>query len=141
MKTLTMKNIYSVTVWPSQSVILSQIKKRSIMYIRSLHIETERTKNFPYNTLAARYAKHIDMGQAVQIATHSPILMAMPGALIYEITETGMNATPLEQVEHYIVTKTFLNNPAAYFREEEQVGQKKTDLQQGSSSNACILAR
>lgn len=35
------------------------------MYIRSLHIETERTKNFPYNTLAARYAKHIDMGQAV----------------------------------------------------------------------------
>jgi hypothetical protein len=24
--------------------------------------------------------------------------MAMPGALIYEITETGMNATPLEQV-------------------------------------------
>ena len=47
------------------------------------------------------------------------ILMAMPGALIYEINEIGMNATPLEQVEHYIVTKTFLNNPAAYFREEE----------------------
>ncbi|WP_404981588.1 hypothetical protein [Capnocytophaga granulosa] len=43
----------------------------------------------------------------------------MPGALIYEINETGMNATPLEQVEHYIVTKTFLNNLAAYFREEE----------------------
>ena len=35
------------------------------MYIRSLHIETERTKSFPYNTYAVRYAKHIDMGQAV----------------------------------------------------------------------------
>jgi hypothetical protein len=43
----------------------------------------------------------------------------MPGALIYEITETSMNATPLEQVEHYVVTKNFLNNPADYFREEE----------------------
>ena len=46
--------------------------------------------------------------------------MALPRALIYEITEAGMNATPLEQVEHYIVTKALLNNPAAYFREEEE---------------------
>ena len=44
--------------------------------------------------------------------------MAMPDALIYEVTKNGMQVTPLQEVEHYIITKTFLNNPKAYFRED-----------------------
>ena len=100
-----------------------------------LHIITERTKKqglyifdepesalSPIHQLSLIYLirEHLKREDSqFIIATHSPILMAMPGALIYEITETGMNATPLEQVEHYVVTKTFLNNPEAYFREEE----------------------
>ncbi len=48
------------------------------------------------------------------IATHSPMLMAYPGANIYEISESGMEQTALEDTEHYSITKSFLNNPEAY---------------------------
>lgn len=50
------------------------------------------------------------------IATHSPILMAYPSATIYEITDNAMKETPLEQTDHYSITKSFLNNPSAFLR-------------------------
>lgn len=50
------------------------------------------------------------------IATHSPMLMAYPGATIYEITNEAMQATPLENTDHYSVTKSFLNDPNAFLR-------------------------
>ncbi|MCC4797605.1 AAA family ATPase [Enterovibrio norvegicus] len=46
------------------------------------------------------------------IATHSPILMAYPGARIYQIDQSGINQIKYEDTEHYQVTKAFLNNPA-----------------------------
>ena len=45
------------------------------------------------------------------IATHSPILMAYPGATIYQIDETGIHEVAYEDTEHYQVTKAFINNP------------------------------
>lgn len=51
------------------------------------------------------------------IATHSPILMAYPGAEIYEFTERGIRLTPYEQTQHYLLTHRFLNHPAALLRE------------------------
>lgn len=54
------------------------------------------------------------------IATHSPILMAMPNAAIYEINENGMQRTKLEDTEHYSITKSFLNNPEQFLRHLEQ---------------------
>lgn len=45
------------------------------------------------------------------ISTHSPILMAYPDALIYELTENGINRTPYKETGHYIVTKRFLDSP------------------------------
>ncbi|MEM1002464.1 MAG: AAA family ATPase [Bacteroidota bacterium] len=50
------------------------------------------------------------------IATHSPMLMAFPGATIYEVTDDGMDKVSLEETEHYTVTKSFLNNPEGYLR-------------------------
>ena len=46
------------------------------------------------------------------IATHSPILMAYPNAMIYQIAPTGFERVRLEDTEHYIVAKRFLNDPA-----------------------------
>ncbi len=43
------------------------------------------------------------------IATHSPILMAYPDAVIYEIKE-DIKAVKYEETEHYQVMKSFLNN-------------------------------
>jgi predicted ATPase len=51
------------------------------------------------------------------ISTHSPLLMGIPGATIYEIKEDGMSTVPYEETEHYRITKTFLNNPNSYLRE------------------------
>lgn len=51
------------------------------------------------------------------IATHSPILMAYPGAKIYQIDQTGIYQVAYEDTEHYEVTKSFLNNPEPIFEE------------------------
>lgn len=45
------------------------------------------------------------------IATHSPILMAFPNALIYEITEDEIKKTNYKDTEHYQITRRFLENP------------------------------
>jgi len=45
------------------------------------------------------------------IATHSPILMAYPSAWIYQISARGLERVALEDTEHYIVARRFLNDP------------------------------
>lgn len=50
------------------------------------------------------------------IVTHSPMLIAYPGATIHEITENDMSMVDFEETEHYTVTKSFLNSPDAYLR-------------------------
>lgn len=44
------------------------------------------------------------------IATHSPILMAYPDAIIYGLDEDGVRPVEYEETEHYRVTKNFLAN-------------------------------
>jgi predicted ATPase len=44
------------------------------------------------------------------IATHSPILMAYPGATIYNLTTKGIDQVEYEQTEHFKVTRAFLMN-------------------------------
>jgi predicted ATPase len=50
------------------------------------------------------------------IATHAPIIMAFPNALLYEITADGVEQKPLEQLEHYTLTKAFLDAPELFLR-------------------------
>ena len=57
----------------------------------------------------------IDGAQFV-IATHSPILLAYPGALIYELTPDGFVATAYAETEHYRVTRAFLQDPESFLR-------------------------
>ena len=45
------------------------------------------------------------------IATHSPILMAFPGAQVIELTSDGIQTVPFRQTEHFQLTKRFLDNP------------------------------
>ena len=51
------------------------------------------------------------LGSQFIIATHSPIIMAYPDALIYEIRDEGFTKVKYQETEHYIVMKSFLNNP------------------------------
>lgn len=45
------------------------------------------------------------------IATHSPILMAFPGARIYQLGEAGVTMAEYRETEHYQLTRRFLENP------------------------------
>lgn len=45
------------------------------------------------------------------IATHSPILMAYPGAEVLELTPSGISSVDYRQTQHYQLTRRFLENP------------------------------
>jgi predicted ATPase len=49
------------------------------------------------------------------IATHSPILMALPDAEILQF-DNRITSVPWDQVEHVEITKAFLNDPASFLR-------------------------
>jgi predicted ATPase len=50
------------------------------------------------------------------IATHSPILLAMPGALIYSCDRVPMELVPFEELDHVVLTREFLNDPGRFLR-------------------------
>ena len=49
-------------------------------------------------------------------ATHSPILLAYPDAVIYELSERGIERVAYEDTDHYRVTRSFLDDPGAFLR-------------------------
>ena len=57
-------------------------------------------------------------GQGAQfvIATHSPLLIACPGADVYELGEAGPRLTPYGQTAHYQIFRHFLNKPEDMLR-------------------------
>lgn len=66
----------------------------------------------PSRQMAALTRLHELVGQRSQfiIATHSPILMAYPDAIIYQLDEDGITQVDYTQTEHYSVTKSFMND-------------------------------
>ncbi len=50
------------------------------------------------------------------IATHSPILMALPGADILSFDHAPPRRVAYEEVEHVSLTRAFLNNPGAFLK-------------------------
>jgi predicted ATPase len=46
------------------------------------------------------------------VATHSPILLACPGSVIYSFDHTPMKTIQYEDTEYYRIYKTFMENPA-----------------------------
>ena len=85
----------------------------------------------PQRQLAFLVAMHelIERESQFIIATHSPIIMAYPDALIYEFSDDGLRTVEYRDTEHYRVTRGFLNNPEQTLRhlfceEDEQKGDK-----------------
>jgi predicted ATPase len=50
------------------------------------------------------------------IATHSPLLMSYPGAVIYEFDDTGAHKVDYDDVTTVSLWRTFLESPDRYFR-------------------------
>jgi predicted ATPase len=50
------------------------------------------------------------------IATHSPILMAVPGATIYTFDNGAIQPAAYDSLDHVTITRDFLNDPGAFLR-------------------------
>lgn len=50
------------------------------------------------------------------IATHSPLILAFPGATILSFDATPIQQVNYDDLEHVTLTKAFLNNPALYLK-------------------------
>jgi len=62
--------------------------------------------------------KHAQSGRAqFIIATHSPILLGFPGAVICSFDGGEIRKVAWEETEHYQITKGFLNRPDLYLKE------------------------
>lgn len=55
-----------------------------------------------------------EQGSQFIVATHSPVLLAYPGADIYELSTSGISRTKYEDIEHVKMTRDFLNNPETF---------------------------
>jgi predicted ATPase len=50
------------------------------------------------------------------IATHSPLILAFPGAVIYSFDTTPIRRVQYQELEHVSLTKDFLNNPDSFLK-------------------------
>ncbi len=62
-------------------------------------------------TLLVEMDRLVADGSQLIIATHSPLLMAFPGAQVLEFSRDGICSVEYKETEHYKTTKDFLDNP------------------------------
>lgn len=67
-------------------------------------------------TLLIEMRRLINDNSQFIIATHSPILLTYPNALIYQISDAGFERVDYQHCEHYTLTKQFLDNPERFWK-------------------------
>lgn len=67
-------------------------------------------------TFLSMLKQMVDQDSQFIIATHSPILMAYPGARIYSFDGGAIREAAYDETEHVSITRSFLNNPAQYLK-------------------------
>ena len=55
-------------------------------------------------------------GAQFLVATHSPILMAYPGAAIFSFDDGDVREVPFAEVDHVVITRDFLSHPELFLR-------------------------
>lgn len=66
--------------------------------------------------LIAMLKQMVEQDAQFIIATHSPILLAFPGALIYSCDEAPPRRVAYDDLEHVTLTRGFLQSPERYLR-------------------------
>ena len=66
--------------------------------------------------LLVRMHQLVEDGSQFVIATHSPILLAFPGARLLRLDGPQIEAVEYRQTEHYALTRDFLNDPDRYLK-------------------------
>jgi predicted ATPase len=67
--------------------------------------------------LIAMLGEMVQQGAQFIIATHSPILLAFPGATIYSCDTVPLSAVKYDELDHVTITRDFLNAPERYLRQ------------------------
>lgn len=67
-------------------------------------------------TLLSLMKEMVGQGCQFVVATHSPILLAFPGAEILSFDERPLAPVAYDSLEHVAIMRTFLQNPDAYLR-------------------------
>ncbi|SHM66226.1 AAA family ATPase [Ruminococcus flavefaciens] len=62
-------------------------------------------------SLLIRINELVKQGSQFIIATHSPVILAYPDAVIYELTQKGIAESSYEDTETYSVMKAFMDSP------------------------------
>lgn len=73
----------------------------------------------PTRQMAALSAIHelVKRDSQFIIATHSPILLAYPGAKLLRLNEEGISEVTYEETEHFSVMRGFLNNYTKFVKD------------------------
>jgi len=66
--------------------------------------------------LVRRFSELANEGSQFIIATHSPIVMSFPGALIYLLGESGPKRVSWQDLDHVRIMREFLNDPEIVLR-------------------------
>jgi predicted ATPase len=66
--------------------------------------------------LMAMMTEMLSEGAQFIIATHSPMLLAYPGAQIYSFDRTPVEEVGYDELEHVVLTREFLKEPGRYLR-------------------------
>ena len=66
--------------------------------------------------LLAIVVRAAEVGAQFVIATHSPILLACPGARVYELDDAGLRPTAYDDLDAVRLTRSFLEAPERYLR-------------------------
>lgn len=61
--------------------------------------------------LLAEMQKLVEKDSQFIVATHSPILMAFPGAKVFEFSKNGIEEKDYRETEHFQIMKTFTHDP------------------------------
>jgi predicted ATPase len=59
----------------------------------------------------------VQAGAQFLISTHSPILLAYPSAMIYELSEDGVREVSYHDTAQFTLTKSFLDSPDRFLKD------------------------
>ncbi|MDQ0899278.1 putative ATPase [Paenibacillus sp. V4I7] len=60
--------------------------------------------------MLTRIHELVQQNSQFSISTHSPILMAYPDSIIYNLKPDGIEISSLEETDHYVIMREFINN-------------------------------
>ncbi|EYU13150.1 AAA family ATPase [Photorhabdus aegyptia] len=96
------------------NILQKRFYKKSLFFLDEPETPLSPLRQLALISLIKHY---VGLGAQFVIATHSPILMAFPGADVLHFNSDRIEMSDYNDIEHVVITKSFLNNPELYLRD------------------------